>query len=320
MEERKAKMKTQLTEEQMRLLVAPTPNNLNDLSAFIEEVVGQDHEYGTCVYAMSLAAVAAYNYVASRLGVTGFQASCADLDILRRTRNIEGPFMLLDLNDCLYPNRDYAARLDEFIGKNELWLRLQARKKLAESRGNKVNPQVMAHWIFLAFRLLHNVDEIQKWKEHFMDEDPFRGKDEIKEKAFWEGVCGFIANDFTEKFVESRAADFKRFGFSKVWLHGEGDAAKAEKAEDAGCHRCNFPISIKFSRTIDGLEVNWFYDTEPYGANGSPGLKIDFFALHKMAEFATGPVKDYLADYIARAIKASAKDASLPALTTPSEA
>lgn len=85
-----------LNEPEMRDSTVPTFDTPIQVMDYIESLVTQDHDYGTCVYAMSMAAVAAYNYVARKLGVTGFQASCADLDIVRRNRRIDGPFMLVN--------------------------------------------------------------------------------------------------------------------------------------------------------------------------------------------------------------------------------
>ena len=87
----------------MREVEAPTPNNVKELTEYVNSLVKREHDYGTCVYAMSLAATATFNYVARQLGVTGFQASCADLDILRRTRRMEQGFRIVDYNKLLYP-------------------------------------------------------------------------------------------------------------------------------------------------------------------------------------------------------------------------
>ena len=81
-------MYEKMTEQEMRDTEVPRANTIGELSDYIESLVQQEHDYGTCVYAMSMAATAAFNYVARRLGVTGFQASCADMDVLRRTRRI----------------------------------------------------------------------------------------------------------------------------------------------------------------------------------------------------------------------------------------
>src|SRR5690606_31751241 len=90
-----------MDEAQMRAAEVPWPETMDELTAYIEGLVEREHDYGTCVYAMSMAAVAAFQHVAKRLGVTGFQASCADMDVLRRTRNLDGPFMLVKGEDAL---------------------------------------------------------------------------------------------------------------------------------------------------------------------------------------------------------------------------
>lgn len=136
------------SEQQMREEEVPTPKTSRQLSAYIDELVDRQHSYGTCVYAMSMAATAAFNYVASKLGVTGFQASCADLDVLRRTRRIEGPFMILFARDLLYPQYDLHAKVDEMADDARGWLSAEARKKLNESPD--AHPDVVAHWKRLA--------------------------------------------------------------------------------------------------------------------------------------------------------------------------
>jgi hypothetical protein len=82
----------QMTEEQLREFKTPWPQSIEELNDIIQALVERQHDYGTCVYAMSIAAVAAYNFVAHKLGTTGFQAGCADLDIVRRNRSLKGPF------------------------------------------------------------------------------------------------------------------------------------------------------------------------------------------------------------------------------------
>lgn len=137
-----------LTEEQMRDAKAPTPASTEELTAYIEGLVNRQHDYGTCVYAMSMAATAAFNMVASRLGATGFQASCADMDVLRRTRNMQGPFMVVDGAQALYPQYDLRNRLDEFLSEAKPWLAKKARENLSSK--TDVHPAVEAHWRELA--------------------------------------------------------------------------------------------------------------------------------------------------------------------------
>lgn len=140
------------TEQEMRDTTVPTFHSLEELKDYIDGLVKQQHDYGTCVYAMSMAATAAFNYVASQLGVTGFQASCADLDVLRRTRHIEGPFIFMQLRDLLYPQYNLHEKLNEFIASGQDWLKEEAAKQLAKhvQEGDLAHPNVVAHWRKLA--------------------------------------------------------------------------------------------------------------------------------------------------------------------------
>lgn len=156
-----------MTEQEMRDSEAPTPTTEQELQEYIRSLMGQEHDYGTCVYAMSLAATATFNYMASQLGVTGFQASCADLDIIRRTRLFDGPFMLINGEDILYPQYDLHQQLQEALNKWKGWAAEQAQKKIEEHGGQietkrfqgddgewheykNPHPEVWAHWQKLA--------------------------------------------------------------------------------------------------------------------------------------------------------------------------
>jgi len=143
------------TEKQMRDEKAPWPKTIEELTAYIQSQVEGPHDYGTCVYAMSLAATAAFQFVASTLGTTGFQASCADLDILRRTRLLDGPFMIIKAEDALYPQYDLRGKLEEALESWRPWLSDEAAKKLANG---PAHPNVMAHWRELAKARSENPD------------------------------------------------------------------------------------------------------------------------------------------------------------------
>lgn len=142
---------TPMTEGQMREMEAARPATIGELSDHIESLVKMPgHDYGTCVYAMSLAATAAFNYVAGQLGVTGFQASCADLDIVRRTRLLKGPFILLKGEDMLFPQYSLQERLQEAVAEWTPWAAEEAKKLLAETRADMAHPNVIEHWKRLA--------------------------------------------------------------------------------------------------------------------------------------------------------------------------
>jgi hypothetical protein len=151
------------TEAEMGKAETPWPETMEQLVEFIESCIAainapadENHEdtggaYGRCIYAMSHAAVAAFHYVAKHEGVSGFQASCADLDFIRRIRSIKGPFILLKLDDCMYPQYDLQKRLPEFMEENKGWLCEEAKSQLELNKENpNVHPKVRAHWEKLA--------------------------------------------------------------------------------------------------------------------------------------------------------------------------
>lgn len=147
--EREAVMvETANTEADMRSAKVPWPKTEKQLLEYIGSLVNRHHDYGTCVYAMSMAATAAFNYVSGMLGVTGFQASCADLDILRRTRHMDGPFMIIKAEDALYPQYNIHGKLSEALTEWKPWLRDEAKKKMVNSE--TAHPTVRAHWEALA--------------------------------------------------------------------------------------------------------------------------------------------------------------------------
>lgn len=160
MEDTKAKSEAAIaearvpTEMEMRDAEVPWPKSEEDLTAYIRSLVDRPHDYGTCVYAMSMAAVAALYYVSGKLGVTGFQASCADMDILRRTRHLKHGFRVVDYGEALYPQywEDHAKRavFQEAMRDDKTRERFaeEARSLLAGSE--HAAPRVREHWQNLA--------------------------------------------------------------------------------------------------------------------------------------------------------------------------
>lgn len=140
-----------MTEQEMRDMKAPWPKTWDELRDFCEPMFANENDdYGKAVYCMSLAATAMFNFAASKVGATGFQASCADLDILRRTRDMEHGFQIVDYERALYPqyldpsNADYAA-LQAVFPQIAPRLIKAAKKNLAEA-GEHTSPHVIAHW------------------------------------------------------------------------------------------------------------------------------------------------------------------------------
>lgn len=146
-------MKTvnEMTETELRDADVPWPKTEEELTGYISALVDRSHDYGTCVYAMSMAAVAAYYYVAKKLGVTGFQASCADLDFIKRTRGMKQGFRIVDFDKLLYPqylDAEHFPSWNALIEQNKEQLADAARKRLAEN--SYANGAVVDHWKWIA--------------------------------------------------------------------------------------------------------------------------------------------------------------------------
>ena len=90
-------------EADLRDLEPVWPESTEELSEIVDTLASREHDYGTCVYAVSHASVAAFNWMARSLGITGFQASCADMDILRITRRMKDGFRITNFADLMYP-------------------------------------------------------------------------------------------------------------------------------------------------------------------------------------------------------------------------
>lgn len=134
------------TEAEMREADVPWPGSMEELTAYIDGLTDRPHDYGTCVYAMSMAAVAAFYYVSSKLGVSGFQASCADMDILRRTRRIDGGFRLVTYDDLLYPQFWDEERSGIFAAELRENPERYAEKARALLREDSGTAAVRDHW------------------------------------------------------------------------------------------------------------------------------------------------------------------------------
>ena len=136
-----------LDEDGLRDAVLPWPKTELELLAQIDALVNRKHDYGTCVYAMSMSAIAAFRYVSHRLGVTGFQASCADLDFIARNRGMKHGFQIVDYENLLYPQ--YEVDFEEL----DFWTLIRANIEHLSKEAGKllentepVHPEVRAHW------------------------------------------------------------------------------------------------------------------------------------------------------------------------------
>lgn len=118
--------------------------------------------YSASADALWKAAAAAFNAVASIVGATGFQASWAALRFYGDVMHIESPFMVLKLEDAVFPQYDLPAKVTAWLDEHRSWLAEEAKKHLDEYEANPVlsytdddgvehampsaHPGVVAHW------------------------------------------------------------------------------------------------------------------------------------------------------------------------------
>lgn len=121
---------------------------LPELQKFINRLInGYDHDYGTICHAMAASGLASLHAANKEpgAGITGFQASIIDLQILKYWRHLEGPFKIVDFSSMLYPQS--SDKFQKTINKQTWeWLKQEAQKKL-EERPPHAHPEVIAHWI-----------------------------------------------------------------------------------------------------------------------------------------------------------------------------
>lgn len=295
------------TEQQMRDMESPRPKSLEELTAYIKGLADQQHDYGTCVYAMSLAATAAYNFIGSHLGMTGFQASAASIDLIKRIRHVDGPFIILEIADELYGDGTCQQKLSEYIGECRMRLRKMARHKL--EKGGYFHPSTFRTLADFATRVPMNDGEVKEWNSANPDDQIIGIGNEWYERnqadflayceklQFLKDMGGYFPS---EQFAEIRAADFKRFGFESVHLH-DGDVSKADGCKEGASFRLSMPVSLEFTRNIDGLKVNWSVNTEVAGSDGTSKHNFDFGILEALAEGAKPAVREAIEAYILKA-------------------
>ncbi len=299
--------KPAITEKQMREEDVPWPKSKKELTAYIDKLADQNHDYGTCVYAMSMAAVAAFNYIAHKLGTTGFQAGCATLDIVRRNNLIKGPFMIVRMEDEL--NGSVIEKAQEFIAESRVWLRGEARKRMSEM-GGYVHPDVFHRWIELATFAPVTDEDVKRWNDTNPD-DQITGMDWYDQNrndvhffaeklSFLRKMGGYFP---TEAFAEKHVEQFKKYGFDTISLL-EGDVSKYDEAKEGCSFRIGMPTSLDFSREINGIKIRFSVDTEKEGSNGSEKHNFDFKMLEDLAARAKPTVRKVVNDYIAKAREA----------------
>lgn len=139
------------TEEQMREMEPPRLETIEDLTTYLQMLEGEADDYGKCVYCMSLAAWAAFNFMASKIGATGFQASCADMAFVTKVRGLKHGWRLIDYGNLLYPQYCDETEMpgwETHLRQNIDTLGLAAEKLLSQE-SKFVAESVTQHWRML---------------------------------------------------------------------------------------------------------------------------------------------------------------------------
>jgi hypothetical protein len=144
------------------------PQAEDDLLAILRGLIDDPaHDYNTSAEALRDGTIAAFNYLAHRLGNSGFQASWAILNVLGDVNGYEGPFGVVKADEMLYPQYQTAEqKAREMSAGWKDWLRERATERLAEYEADptythldddgveraypKVAPTVIEHWRMLA--------------------------------------------------------------------------------------------------------------------------------------------------------------------------
>lgn len=108
------------------------------------QLAGSD-DYSSCADSVANIAIAAFNYAASKQGITGFQSGWASLQFLKEVKGIKGPFGIVDGEKFLYPQYDPIGQVIEWEKEWKPWLRQMAKDKLNES-SSYIHPNVKKRW------------------------------------------------------------------------------------------------------------------------------------------------------------------------------
>lgn len=134
------------------------PKDLEGFLNYVKQIEEQPHDYNSIADALADATVAFFNYFASKHGMTGFQASWAGLQFLRKSRGMEHPFMIVDGGKLLYPQYDLHRDLEKFIEETKSQLADVALENL-KSVDSYTHDNVVRHWEYLASLKREDVSE-----------------------------------------------------------------------------------------------------------------------------------------------------------------
>lgn len=139
-----------MTDEEFSKMEMPWPDNVQELTSYIEEAKEKyNTSYGDAVYGPALAAIAAFNYVACQMGLSGFQAGYSEMLFLKKLRYIKHGLKILNFDNLLYPQylNDFNLSAETLIRKNLDELKKAAKEELEKSPN--AAQEVRDHWIYI---------------------------------------------------------------------------------------------------------------------------------------------------------------------------
>ena len=108
----------------------------------------KEHDYTSAMKVTARLTYEFFDYVASKLGLSGFQASWAQLEFLKLARHYEHGFMIVDFGNVLYPqyyhDRKHFPSAKQILMDNLDYFKKQAEKLLKERPC--AHPEVRKHW------------------------------------------------------------------------------------------------------------------------------------------------------------------------------
>ena len=136
----------------MSKLEIPQINTEDELFEFIRKTLSSkflepSEMYKSVPYIMAQSAYVVFEFVARQLGASLMQAQCADLLFLKKTRDLENGFAIIDYTDLLYPQ--YVEKFEKYtfnnLLKDNLVILQNRAKEFLEERPN-AHPDVLKHW------------------------------------------------------------------------------------------------------------------------------------------------------------------------------
>jgi hypothetical protein len=118
---------------------------MESLPAFMQELAGYGHDYGTICHAIAASAVQAARAFDRGLsgGITGFQAGCIMWEFISHWMRKENkPMRLVDYEDMLFPQM--GRKFNTITSGTWEWLQKQAKQSLDEH--NDAHTEVTDHW------------------------------------------------------------------------------------------------------------------------------------------------------------------------------